>query len=176
MANLLFFWKDESIRVYKTRHRVLEIILAILSSQSKDGNIPPDIAVSLETVAKWSGNAQDNMRAIRFLLSTGYLKHHDQNNISGALMTQKGTDAFNSEYFLSIYKEQIRLRNNNRWMILFNGVVAFGVIYSIWNSDAKVSSSPKEQSVQKVSLVVPVQDSVKTPSNQYRPIYVSWEQ
>ena len=64
--------------------------------------------------------------------------------ISIVFITQKGIDAFESEYFLSEDEKEKRESNKNRYTIAFGVITAAGVIFAIINSTLLTNNTSKE--------------------------------
>jgi hypothetical protein len=146
----LFFWRDQFLRDYKTRHKILVIIISYIEGLGGiDNLVRMDVAIPFNTIANWDKSNIENARAINYLVSSEYLTLSTKDSKQYLLLTQKALDAFNSEYFLTEHESQLRQRNYNRWQIICAVIVAFGVVYSIWKDDFKCNPSPKDKVEQK---------------------------
>ena len=164
------FWKDSFIQQDLHRHKM--ICLAILYVESlvdKTGIVNDVTAFDSNILNNWDkGNIRDNSNAVNYLVATKYLKPILRDGVRYVTVTPEALDAFHSDYFLNIYKDKIRQRNNNRWTLFFSGIVAFGVIYSIWKEDIKkFLSSTKKQPVE-LPQESKILDFHKMSTGQYR--------
>ena len=129
----------------KIRHQVLEDIV----SEFRKQNLP--ITFALDTLVLFDppkANFSEYKKAFFYLLSDEYLAYSpDTAFIDNAgvaqerdfvMLTKKGRNALHSDYFLERHKDKIQSRNNNRWMISCNIVVALGVVYGIASNSDKI--------------------------------------
>jgi hypothetical protein len=171
MATTFLFWKDQTARLYKLKHRMLlEQILAVEEYVGHTEKVNFNAAVPINNIANSGGNIDENLKAIRYLLAAKYFEYAENNNEQHVRITQLGLDAINSEYFLEKGKEYIRERNNNRWMIALNIVVAIGVVYSIYKDQFIKSPSSKDKQQIIIRRETKTLDSLGTPTDPSHPI------
>src|SRR5688572_5599098 len=167
--NPIMFWKDQFLRDYKTKHRMLQVMIIYIEHRTGLDVVRLDVAIPFTTIVGWGGSRKDNARAIRYLISAEYFRQIRKDSTEYLLLTQKALDAYNSEYFLTEYRAQLRLRNNNRWNILFAGIVAAGVIYSILN-DFKKNQPAKDKGQEIKEPESKISDSLKAHTYQNHPL------
>jgi hypothetical protein len=89
----------------------------------------------------------DRTKAIKYLIAGGYLSIKIIQTTPYAAITQKGANAYHSEYFLEQHKDYIAKRTEKRIMIWCNIVVALGVLYTLYR-DNFISNKPSKELTQ----------------------------
>lgn len=138
IGTFLRFWKDRYIRDLRTRHFILERAIYYIEYLKGEKNEVDNLTgISVESLASWTKNIADNKRAVEFLVATKCLKMHIHKGKQFVTLEPHGLEMYQNGILASEYRQQLRLRNNNRWMIGLNVVLAIGVIYSIYRDEMK---------------------------------------
>ena len=112
-------------------------------------NLKSNYPMEYDFIAHFSGESENKIKnaqkTINYLLAAKYFEHFIEDGKNYVAVTSAGITIYNSEHFLHIYNEEKAKRNNNRWMIFTNCVIAFGVIYSIYQGRFDVKSDKEIQ-------------------------------
>ena len=151
----------------EARHEILKNILFMNHDIDKDKD-PLTTAVEFNELVNYQkGDKDKREKALRYLLATGFLEYYRISNLHSCVITQKGIDAFNGEFFKSIHEEEKRKRTNNRWMIRTNAILAVGVIYSIFHDNFKCSEKVSDKTQTKLVHLCKKEYPVLNPGKTY---------
>ncbi len=111
--------------------------------------IPERVGIEVNSLVNsipFSDNIKkDGIRAVKYLLAGGYFKYEQRRGTESVQITQKGLDAYYSEYFLNIRKEDRKKTINNRYTIAFGVITAFGVLFAILKDTILNEGTSKQQ-------------------------------
>ncbi|MEJ7611879.1 MAG: hypothetical protein WKF88_11945 [Ferruginibacter sp.] len=107
-------------------------------------------AMDFEYIPSGISNKKLQGHTIRCMKSLIVSKHFDLNVIDGKqyiLISNKGLDAYNSEEFYTLYREEQRKVINNRYTIAFGIITAIGVLWSLAFSIIQARSKSQQKEI-----------------------------
>jgi hypothetical protein len=112
----------------KIRH---DILRNLVLSVAKDG-LPVSTPFRISDINKGSFDTKENF-ALNYLIATEHLDATPKTGIATAVaLTEKGKNAYYSEYFLEIYRKYHQRWWTNFVTLFFSGAITIATIVQVW--------------------------------------------